>query len=281
MIAVALGLVVATAFGSGDWSGGRASSRASTLAVLLVAQVCSLAGAAVLVLFVSAHAHPADIGYGAVAGAVNVVGLGLLYRSLARHAAGVVAPITAVVGALVPVVWGLAHGERPSALALTGVALAVVAGALIARGGESAPGTSFAPGVVPAVAAGVALGSSLVLYAETSKGSGQVPVLAGRAAAVLCMAVAVFVARRRGTLTMPTGSSRGFAVAAGLLDVAATATLLVAVRRALLSLVAPIASLAPGWTVLLTWIASRERLTRTQWVGIGVALAALVCIASG
>ncbi len=274
-------MLVAAAFGSGDWSGGRASSRASTLAVLLVAQLCSLVGAAVLAVVVSAHVAPTDWVYGGLAGAVSVVGLGLLYRSLARHAAGVVAPITAVVGALVPVAWGLAHGERPSAIALTGIVLAVAAGALIARGGEPAPDATFAPGVLPAIGAGTALGSSLVLYAETSSGSGQVPVLAGRAAAVACLVVVMLAVRRRSPLTAPSGSARNFAIAAGVFDFVATATLLVAVRRELLSLVAPIASLAPGWTVLLAWLGDRERLARAQWFGLGVALVALVCIAAG
>ena len=41
-------------------------------------------------------------GLGAVAGAVNVAGLGLLYDGLARHAAAVVAPVAAVMGSAVP-----------------------------------------------------------------------------------------------------------------------------------------------------------------------------------
>ncbi len=55
---------------------------------------------------VSAHVAPHDIVYGALAGAFNIVGLGLLYHGLAHNSAGVVAPIAAVVGSIVPVVWG-------------------------------------------------------------------------------------------------------------------------------------------------------------------------------
>ncbi|HEY1740266.1 MAG TPA: EamA/RhaT family transporter [Acidimicrobiia bacterium] len=281
MAAVGLGLLIAAAFGSGDFTGGRASAAAPTLAVLFVAQVCSLAGAAVLAVIVSARVETADVVYGALAGTVNVVGLGLLYRALARHAAGVVAPLTAVVGALVPVAWGLAHGERPSALVLAGITLSIGAAALLARGdGTTTAGPKIARGVGPAVLAGAALGSSLILYAETSTTSGQVPVVAARAAAVVVVGVALLWVRPRasGPLVRPLGL---LAPAAGVLDVAATALLVVAVRRALLSVVAPLASLAPGCTVLLALVVSKERLGRSQRAGLAVALVALVCIATG
>ncbi len=40
-----LGLVVAASFGSGDFLGGLASTRAKTVAVLVTVQVCALLGA--------------------------------------------------------------------------------------------------------------------------------------------------------------------------------------------------------------------------------------------
>jgi drug/metabolite transporter (DMT)-like permease len=279
--AVLLGVVIAVSFGSGDFVGGRASSRTPTITVLVVSQACSVVGAAFLVLVVSAHAAPHDVVYGALAGAVNVVGLGLLYQGLARYSAGVVAPITAVVGALVPVAWGLAHGERPSALALTGVVLAVGAGALLALEPRASTTRGIARGAGQAVAAGIALGSSLVLYAETSTRSGEVPVLAGRAAAFVLAAVAFLWLRRARDLPMPRGSARSLAIGAGGFDVAATALLVVAVRHDLLSLVGPVVSLAPGMTVLLAWQIDHERLRRVQRVGLVVALVGLALVAVG
>ena len=133
MAAVLLGLTIAAAFGSGDFVGGRASRTAASAAVLVIAGICSVAGALIVALVVSADVAPHDIVYGALAGIMNFTGLALLYHALAKHAAGVVAPITAVMGALVPVTWGLAHGERPSALVWAGIDLAIAAGALIAR----------------------------------------------------------------------------------------------------------------------------------------------------
>jgi len=163
MTAVAVGVLIAAAFGSGDFAGGRASMSVSTLAVLAVAQACSVLGAAVLFVLVPADARAADLLIGTLAGVVNVTGLGLLYAALARHAAAVVAPVAAVVGSLVPVVWGLVSGERPSAVVLAGIAAAMAAAALVSLGPSEQRGGAVG-GAPEAVAAGVALGSSLVLF---------------------------------------------------------------------------------------------------------------------
>src|SRR5262245_33240768 len=132
-MAVLLGVLVAVSFGSGDFLGGRASRRAPTLTVLFVAQIAAVVGAAVVCLFVGGHVAPHDIAFGAIAGSLNIVGIGLLYQGLALGRMGVVAPLTAVVSAMVPVGWGIAIGERPSAIVVVGVLFALAAGTLISR----------------------------------------------------------------------------------------------------------------------------------------------------
>jgi uncharacterized membrane protein len=279
-MAVLLGILVAMGFGAADFVGGRASMRANASAVLFVAQCCSIVGALVVALLVSAEVGTDDLVYGAFAGLATVLGLGLLYRGLASGAMGVVAPVTAVVGALVPVTWGVTHGERPSAVTWLGIGLAIVAGGIIAI----EPGTNInrlAPGVVTAICAGAALGSSLVLFSETSEDSGMWPVFAARLAAVIAAGIAVSVLMRRDTYRFPHGSDVGAAITAGALDVTATALILVAVRRGLVSVVAGLAALAPGFTVVLAWVFLREHLRVEQRVGLVVALAGLVLVAVG
>src|SRR5690349_12492689 len=99
-MAVLLGVLVAASFGSGDFLGGRASRRAPTLTVLMVAQGAAVLGAVIVCAFVSGHVTGRDIAFGALAGSVNIVGIGLLYQGLAVGAMGVVAPVTAVVAAV-------------------------------------------------------------------------------------------------------------------------------------------------------------------------------------
>ncbi len=280
MTAVALGVLIAAAFGSGDFAGGRASSSASTPAVLVVAQACSVVGAAVLALVVPADVVSSDLVLGALAGVVNVTGLGLLYSALARHAAAVVAPAAAVVGSLVPVLWGLVQGERPSSLVLAGIAAAVVAAALVSLG-PSEPGLGVARGTAEAVAAGVALGSSLVLFSETDPASGQWPVLLARVGALAGVLLVATALARADRIRLPRGRSFTLAVIAGAFDVTATALLVYAVRRELLSVVAPIASLAPAFTVVLAWFLGRERLNGVQRLGLALAATGLALIAAG
>jgi drug/metabolite transporter (DMT)-like permease len=282
VVGVLLGLLIALAFGSGDFVGGRASTRASTVAVLVVAQACSVAGALVVALVVHADVGAHDLAYGAAAGAVNVVGLALLYQGLADHAAGVVAPVAAVIGAVVPVTWGLVRGERPSVVVLAGCAAAVVAGGLVAREPDDAARVGgLARGAVQAIGAGVLLGSSLVLFGETSERSGQFPVLAARIAAFALVGAAALVLARRSRVVMPRGEALRFAIGAGVLDVTATTLLLVALRRELVVVVAPFASLAPAFTVLLAFAFTGERLHRAQRLGLALVLVGLVLVAVG
>jgi drug/metabolite transporter (DMT)-like permease len=282
-MAVVLGVLVAASFGSGDFLGGRASRRAPTLTVLMVAQATAVLGAIVVCVFVSARVGVHDIVFGALAGSINIVGIGLLYQGLAIGRMGVVAPLTALVSAVLPVAWGVANGERPSVVVVIGVVLAVVAGVLISRQqSEPQAGMPNASGIAWSLGAGACLGASLVLYLQTSTASGLWPVLAARAAAfVLVALVLVVVARRRVPLQYPAGTDRLLALGAGVLDVTATSLLLLAVRQGLVVVVSPLAALAPAATVILARFVLGERLHRSQRIGLGFALAGLVLIVVG
>jgi drug/metabolite transporter (DMT)-like permease len=281
-MAVALGVLVAIAFGTGDFVGGRASMKAHTMGVLAVSQFMALAGALVIALAVGSRVGTADLLYAVAAGAVNVVGLGLLYRGLASGAMSVVAPVTAVVASMVPVVWGLAEGERPSGWVLCGIGLEIGAMALIARGPEPAgEARARSHGVLTALCAGIALGSSLVLYAQTSEASGLWPVFTARVTAVALVLAALWWLRRSHEISLPVGPARRLALAAGALDVAAASLLLIALREGLIVVVAPIASLGPGFTVLLARLVLGERMRRAQHVGLVVALLGLFLVSGG
>jgi drug/metabolite transporter (DMT)-like permease len=281
-VGAALGLIVALSFGSADFLGGRASQRASTISVLFVGQLVAVVGALVVALLVGAKVQSSDLALGAAAGIVNVIGLGFLYRGLARARIGVVAPITAVMGAVVPVGWALVRGERPPAVVLVGAACAIVAGALIARERtESDADRPVAAGVGYALAAGTALGSSLVLYAETSHASGFWPVAAARVSGLVAVALGIGVLALREPMPLPRGAGRRLAVSAGVLDVTASIVLLAAVRHGLLVVVAPVAALAPAFTVMWAWVVLRERVSRTQLAGLGLALVGLVLVSAG
>jgi len=277
-MAVLLGLLVASSYGTADFFGGFASRRTSSETVVLGVQVCALViGIAIALSFSLGDPVGArDIGFGAAAGAVNVFGIALLYRGLATGRMNVIAPVSAVTAAVVTVAWGLLQGERPGAIALTGVALAVIAVAIISREPAEHRAGGFAGGVALAVVAGIALGASFILYSETTSDSGMWPVVAARATSAPLVLLAL-LALHRPLVAQP--ADRRFVAAAGLLEVVGTSLQLVAVREELLTLVAPVAALYPAATVLLARVVLHESMGRERLLGLLLALVGLVLIA--
>jgi drug/metabolite transporter (DMT)-like permease len=279
---VALGALVALAYGTGDFLGGISSKRLTTVTVLLVSQAVGLAVAIVLVVALR-DAPPAAHVFvlSAVAGVVAVMALGLLFRGLALGRMSVVAPLSAIGGGVLPVVWGLIRGERPSALALAGVGLALVAVVIVGRGAEHDPTRAVSPRweLMLGGGAGLGFGVVFILFSEAANasGSGRWPVFIARCASVPVIA-AVGVAL--GGFS-PVGRSDIAPVAgAGLFDVGANVLILLAVRRGLISLVAPVAALYPAMTVVLARFVLHERIGRQRLAGLAVGLVGLALIAT-
>jgi drug/metabolite transporter (DMT)-like permease len=277
-VAALIGVFVAASFGSGDFLGGLASRQARTLSVLALAQLVALLGALLVALVGGGHFSDRALVLGATAGLLNVGALGCLYRGLAIGQIGQVAPVAAVVGAVVPIVWGLSTGEVPSTFALVGVGLAVLAGALISSERQERQGPFLGRGLPLAVAAGVGFGTSTILFSSTPHNSGFWPVLCARVAATAGVWLVVLVLRASPSLPVV---PRRQAFAAGGFDVVATTLLLVALRHGLTAVVAPVASLAPGFTVMEAWRFLHERASRIQIAGLFIALVGLVLIAVG
>jgi drug/metabolite transporter (DMT)-like permease len=274
-VAILLGVFVAASFGTGDFLGGSASRRVPTVVVLATAQCCALVGAGVMVAVFAGDATARDLILGFGAGALNVVALGCLYAGLAAGRMGIVAPLTAVIAACIPVVWGIANGESLPTLAFVGVVLAIGAGGLVAHERDEATEEPATRAILLAIAAGTLFGSSLVAYSETSHASGAWPLLAGRVVAVVLAVGAALVVARRLSIARP---ERSMAIGAGLLDVAGTGLLLVAVRDGLIALVVPVAALGPAFTVIWAWLVLHEPIGRLQLVGLVAALAGLTMI---
>ena len=277
---IALGALVALAYGSGDFLGGISAKRLPTVTVLLVSQSFGLAAAVVLVVALRDAPPPAHIFVlSAAAGVVAVMALGLLFRGLALGRMSIVAPLSAIGGGVLPVVWGLLRGERPSALALVGVGVALVAAAIVGGGAEHDPAAAISPRLEIALGAGAGVGFGVVfiLFAESSSGSGMWPVFIARCASVPVLAVAAVVL---GQSPRVARADLAPVAGAGLCDVGANALVVLAVRRGLLSLVAPVASLYPATTVVLARLVLHERIGRQRAGGLALGLVGLALIAT-
>jgi drug/metabolite transporter (DMT)-like permease len=279
-MAVLLGLLVALSYGAGDFFGGLSSRRLTPTVVVQASQLVGLVALTVVLVAVPDQRFVGiDVARGAIAGAVGLIGLVLLYRGLSAGAMSIVAPVTAVGAAVLPVAWGLIDGERPTALALLGVLLALAAVLLV-----SSPATDGVPvpgrvkEAVLALVAGSSFGVVFILLGSSSEHSGLWPVFAARFASVAVM-TAVLLARGRPPSIPPRGT-RTFVATAGFLDVLANALFVVAAREGLLSLVSVISSLYPAATVVLARVVLHERVDRRQQAGLVFALAGVLLIAT-
>ncbi|MBQ1046836.1 MULTISPECIES: EamA family transporter [unclassified Micromonospora] len=273
MLPIVLAAVSALAFGTADFSGGKASRWADPIAVTVVSQILSIPLLVGLVLVVPGTPSALDLGWGLLAGVAGAGGVMLLYRALATGVMAVVAPVTAITAAIVPIVAGLVLAHSPGAVALGGAGLAVVAIALVSLGERGAARRVSGRVLAMALAAGLLFGVFFALLGQADESAGMWPVLAVRVSSV---AFGLALAARTGTRLRLGRRVLGWAAAAGLLDSAANALFLAAAGRGHLSVVAAIASLYPASTVLLALAVDRERLRPVQLAGLGFAAAALV-----
>jgi uncharacterized membrane protein len=288
-MAVVLGLLAAISYGTADFLGGLGSKRNPMVRVVLVSQVVgATVYVAALPLLPEGNFTRAAWLWGGLSGLAGAVGVGFLYRGLARGRMSVVAPVTAVIAAVMPVAFGLATGERPSVLQLVGVAVALPAVALVSRGPEpagtpSAAGsgvvvTASRAGLVDAVVSGIGIGLFFIVISRAGENSGPWPLVANRVVSITVFAVAALATR---TSVRPAPGSVSLVAGAGVLDVTANLLYLLGTRAGLLSIVAVLTSLYPGATVVLARMVLGERLAAAQLVGLALALLGVAAMGAG
>ncbi|CAN5772306.1 DMT family transporter [soil metagenome] len=278
MTAVVFALSSALVYGIADFLGGLASRRSEmAMPVVWLSQATGLALLVAVVGFLPATGFaPADLVWGAGAGAAGGFALISFYRGLAEGRMSVVAPLAAVITGGIPVLVGLGLGERPGLLAFAGIAVALVAIALISREPPTAEiraGRSRA--VLLAVLAGIGFGAFFVLLERSGDDTGLWPLLAARTTSVTMIGVVLLPRRGR---RLPTRTSLRATIGAGVLDVSANVLYLLAVRRGLLTLVSVLIALYPASTVVLAQVVLGERLRRVQGIGLGVGAVAVALI---
>lgn len=283
MLFVVLAGVSGLVWGVGDFAGGKATQQAAALSVAWLSKLVSLPLLGVYLALTYVAPQPASLAWGALGGAVGLVGVILFYGALSAGAMTVVAPVTAVTSAAIPVVVGLASGERPPALRLVGVGCALVAIALVSlaptRPGEPTVVTGRLVGL--AIASGVSFALFFVFLARAGDSAGGQaglwPIAASQASALAVGAV-LLAALRPGP--WPRAVALRWTLVAGPFDMSANAIYLLATRLGELSLVAPLAALYPVTTVILALLIDHERVRKRQLAGLGLALAALLLVST-
>ncbi len=276
-LALFLALGSSVVWGAADFAGGSLSRRLPVLGVTIVSQAAGFLALLVAVA-VRGDVGARSFALGLAAGVGGGIGLAAFYRALSLGTMSVISPIVAC-GALVPFGLSLATGERPAAIALAG-AVAALAGAVLAsleerRAASESPGRARA--VVLAVAAAFALGLFVYFLGLGSREGDPLSTLFGARVGSLAVLVVV-AALLRAPVRIPRASIAAVA-AVGLADVSANALFAVASDHGLLALVSVLGSLYPVVTVLLAHVLLGERLTRTQRLGVALALGGVAVIA--
>jgi drug/metabolite transporter (DMT)-like permease len=278
-MAVVFALLTAVVYGIADYSGGRGSRLASSFTVTLVGQCAGFVGALLLALFIGDPVPSGgDLFISAAAGVAGSLGLLGFYRAMASGSMTIVAPITALVGTTIPVVWGLVEGERPGFVAYVGMIVAVIAVVLVTDALGVQDKRTPANIVVLAVLAGVCFATIFIAFDHVSSDAGLWPLVALRSVSLPLVFVVVLATRHP---LRTKGEATRWALVSGILDSAANGFYLIAARHGLLSVVAVIASLYPVSTLVLATSLDKEKLHPAQWVGVGLALIALVLVSAG
>ena len=175
MLAIVLALASAIGYGSSDFAAGLASRNAGVVQVTLLASAVSAVVVAAALPFAAAHPPGAGaLAWGAAAGLGGTMGALALYFGFQHAAFSVAGPISAVGAAGFSVLAGLLFGERPTALALTGIVLALPAIVGVSASAASASAASAIVGVsASAVSASAASASAASASRERSQPEGM------------------------------------------------------------------------------------------------------------
>lgn len=319
MLSAALALIGALVYGAADFFGGLAAKRLRSIVVTAAAALSGLVALGAATALLGGVWSPADVAWGIAAGGFGVVAVALLYACLAIGPMSILSPLTAVVSAIAPMLWGLiVNGETLSPIAYAGLGIALVAVVLVGFIPGEKVVRPTTRGIAMAVGAGLAIGGFLIVIDQTSDTSGLVPLVMSRAttAVVTLVIVAVLgiLAVRRGaaaaSVLSAAGSSIGatptghadlehasatpstgaapsvraawlLALTCGVVDAAANALMLLALREGDLSIVSALTALYPAGTILLAALVLRERVAAIQWAGLLLALVAGGMLALG
>jgi drug/metabolite transporter (DMT)-like permease len=294
-LAILLGLTGAVSWGAADFAARFASRRVGAYRTLFFMQFFGFLALSAYLKWTSGFSS-VTLGWrpwamAVAAGVINMAASLSLYHSFEIGTMSIVGPVSSSYPALT-VALSLLSGEHIHASRGMGLALTLV-GVILAA-------TSFAEQAKPApTAAPIDVETA---HAHLSKGVGwaicaavgfgvlfwflgfHVVPLVGGAVSVWVMrltalaALAVVAVPGRQTIRPPHGSVWWLLLAVGVLDTAAFVANNAGLSTGQVSVVSVLASLYGAVTVLLSWIFLRERLERSQWLGIALIFAGIVLV---
>ncbi|MGH9684303.1 MAG: DMT family transporter [Candidatus Acidiferrales bacterium] len=290
---IILGLTGAVCWGIADFSARFASRSVGAYRTLFYMQFFGFLALTIFLKATGGFGHGIAPGWqpwalAVAAGVLNMASSLSLYHSFEVGVMSIVAPVSSSYPALT-VALSLLSGERIGvlrgtglAVTLAGVILAATSFASAANETGSVPPDSakarMAKGVIWAIFAALGFGVLfwfLGFYVVPAVGSG-VSVWVMRITAIVSLLVVAVPTGQ--TVRMPSGNVWWLLAAVGLMDTAAFVANNEGLHVGPVSVVSVLASLYGAVTVVLSWIFLRERLERTQWLGIALIFAGIIFV---
>lgn len=274
VLGVLFALTSAAAWGSGDFSGGRAAHRCHQYQVLLLAafsgMVLLAAGA---IIRGEGLSGGRSLLWAAMAGGAGALGMATLYRALSLGHTASVAPTSAITCAVLPVIFGIFTAGLPRIPQLVGFALAFSGIWLLSRSPSRAE-HDFREGMIMAFLSGIGFGGFFIFIAQVEKGQVFIPVLVARSVTFI---IAIIMLRLN-HLATPGLTSNPVALLAGVLDTGGNIFYLLATQFTRLDIAALLSSFYPAGTVILAGLILKEKISPVQWAGMSACLLALILI---
>lgn len=262
-------------WGAADFTGGLASRRTGAYRTVLYGEIVGL----FFILFavgVTGETRPAwsALGLAGAAGAIGTTGLLMLYHALTIGKMSIATPVSALMAAAIPVLAGTLMEGFPGWLTFLGFGLSLAAIWLISReeGNDSHILVHIGELRLPLLA-GIGFGTYFILMHRAAQSATFWPMLASRSGGAILMLLYMTLRRESWRVT---GGAWPYIVLNSLLDAGGNAMYLLAAQGGRMDVAAVLSSLYPAGTVLLAALLLRERVARSQAIGILLALLAIV-----
>lgn len=284
---IIFGLLSAFSYGYADFVGALAAKKVRAITVTTISFSFGLLIAIAMSFVVGANFSQASITSGIYAGLASGIAISFLYAALALGPISIVSPLTAVISALIPVVYDLATGAQLGPFALVAIVLVLVAVVLVAF----VPGADFRlpslRALLYAVGAGIGFAGIFIFLDSSPSDSGLATLIVMRIIGIGMMLVGLTYAffKYRPAQFLETSIFKKpviwLVLLAGSGDVLGNVSFLIANRAGELAIAAVLTSLYPVGTILLARIVLKERIAKSQSLGIVLAIGACVLIAIG
>jgi drug/metabolite transporter (DMT)-like permease len=213
-----------------------------------------------------------DLAWGVLASLLGISGLLILYRALADGQMTIAAPISALLAAFVPVIFGFFTLGIPSFTTLLGFGLAFGAVWLISQTDSTNWRFTFSDLRLP-LFAGIFFGCYFVILNQATQHGFYWILAVARLTGFIGLGIFALVTRQP---AMPPRELWGYSMVNGVIDIAGNAFFILSAQAGRMDVAAVLGALYPASTVFLAAILLKERITRIQMLGIGLAFVAIV-----